>query len=218
MIYTTRPSSVCLWHLRQCEPTRSRHGWVTLSITHCIRLNLQLHTIDLVRTCRISSNCTVAWQLAIFQLTRRIARFLGDSWASCFSWGICQHCPMAAVSVLIGPCCPALLESYSRKCAYCGIIGQIKWWWWWWWWWRKSARMRECIGLLPAATEAARCHTACRKARRRSAFQTPQIPARSASSEISTQTNSFTSHEVKNLEFKHVNTTFLDVFWLPGTT
>jgi len=57
----------------------------TLSITHCLRLNLQLHTIDLVRTCRISSFCTVAWQLAIFPLTRRIARSLGDSWASC-SW------------------------------------------------------------------------------------------------------------------------------------
>jgi len=55
----------------------------TLSITHCLRLNLQLHTIDLVRTCRISSFCTVAWQLARFQLTRRIARSLGDSWASC---------------------------------------------------------------------------------------------------------------------------------------
>ena len=46
----------------------------TLSITHYLRLNLQLHTIDLVRTCRISSFCTVAWQLARFQLTRRIAR------------------------------------------------------------------------------------------------------------------------------------------------
>ena len=60
----------------------------TLSITHCLRLNLQLHTVDLVRTCRISnlsSFCTVAWQLAIFQLTRRIARSLGDSWASCCS-------------------------------------------------------------------------------------------------------------------------------------
>ena len=51
----------------------------TLSITHCLRLNLQLHTIDLVRTCRISSFCTVAWQLARFHLTRRIARSLGDS-------------------------------------------------------------------------------------------------------------------------------------------
>jgi len=51
----------------------------TLSITHCLRLNLQLHTIDLVRTCRISSFCTVAWQLARFQLIRRIARSLGDS-------------------------------------------------------------------------------------------------------------------------------------------
>ena len=34
----------------------------------------------------------------------------------------------AAVSVFIGPCCPALLESYLRKCAYCCIIEQIKWW------------------------------------------------------------------------------------------
>ena len=56
----------------------------TLSIMHCLRLNLQLHTIDLVRTCRISSFCTVAWQLARFPLTRRIARALGDSWASCY--------------------------------------------------------------------------------------------------------------------------------------
>ena len=32
----------------------------------------------------------------------------------------------AAVSVHIGPCYPALLESYSCKCAYCCIIGQIK--------------------------------------------------------------------------------------------
>ena len=54
----------------------------TLSVTHCLRLNLQLYTIDLVRTCRISSFCTVAWQLARFQLTRRITRSLGDSWAS----------------------------------------------------------------------------------------------------------------------------------------
>ena len=57
----------------------------TLSITHCLRLNLQLHAIDFVRTCRIGSFCTVAWQLARFQLTRRIVRSLGDSWASCFS-------------------------------------------------------------------------------------------------------------------------------------
>ena len=62
----------------------------TLSITHCLRLNLQLHTIDLVRTCRISSFCTVAWQQARFQLTRRIARSLGDSWASCLSLSLCR--------------------------------------------------------------------------------------------------------------------------------
>jgi len=56
----------------------------TLFMTHCLRLNLQLHTISLVRTCRISSFCTVAWQLARLLLTRRIARSLGDSWTSCF--------------------------------------------------------------------------------------------------------------------------------------
>jgi len=40
----------------------------------------QLATADTwFRTCRTSSFCTVAWQLARFQLTRRIARSLGDS-------------------------------------------------------------------------------------------------------------------------------------------
>ena len=64
-------------------------SWLSahLSVTHCLRLNLQLHTINLVRTCRISSFCTVAWQLARFQLTRRIARSLGDSWV----YGLSLH-------------------------------------------------------------------------------------------------------------------------------
>ena len=34
---------------------------VGLFMTHCLQLNLQLHTIGLVWTCRISSFCTVAW-------------------------------------------------------------------------------------------------------------------------------------------------------------
>jgi len=34
---------------------------VGLFMTNCLQLNLQLHTIGLVRTCRISSFCTVAW-------------------------------------------------------------------------------------------------------------------------------------------------------------
>ena len=54
-------------------------------ITHCLQLNLQLHEIDMVRTCRTSSFYTVAWQLARFQLTRHIALSLGDSRASCMS-------------------------------------------------------------------------------------------------------------------------------------
>ena len=34
---------------------------VGLFMTHCLQLNLQLHTIGLARTSRISSFCTVAW-------------------------------------------------------------------------------------------------------------------------------------------------------------
>ena len=34
---------------------------VGLFMTHCLQLNLQLHTISLVRTCRISIFCTVSW-------------------------------------------------------------------------------------------------------------------------------------------------------------
>ena len=34
---------------------------VGLFVTHCLQLNLQLHAIGLVRTCRVSSFCTVAW-------------------------------------------------------------------------------------------------------------------------------------------------------------
>jgi len=70
---------------RTLEATRSRHGWVHMFITHCVTVTLQLHNFDLFRTCRTSSSCTVAWQLARFQLTRRIVRSLADSWASCLT-------------------------------------------------------------------------------------------------------------------------------------
>jgi len=59
-------------------------------ITHRPTLTLQLHNFHLFRTCRTSSFRTVAWQLARFQLTWRIARSLGDSWASC-----CLNCTFA---------------------------------------------------------------------------------------------------------------------------
>ena len=68
---------------RMIGATRSRHGWVHMFITHRPTLTLQLHNFDLFRTCRTSSFSTVAWKLARFQLTQRIARSLGDSWASC---------------------------------------------------------------------------------------------------------------------------------------
>ena len=64
------------------KATRMRHGWVHMFITHRPTLTLQLHNFHLFRTCRTSSFYTVAWQLARFQLTRRIVRSLRDSWAS----------------------------------------------------------------------------------------------------------------------------------------
>jgi len=46
-----------------CRYTSDIHNStvVGLFMTHCLQLNLQLHTIGLVRICRISSFCTVAW-------------------------------------------------------------------------------------------------------------------------------------------------------------
>ena len=66
------------------KATRTRHGWVHM-FTNRPTLTLQLHNFDLFRTCRTSSFCTVAWQLARFQLIRRITQSLSDSWASCFN-------------------------------------------------------------------------------------------------------------------------------------
>ena len=88
-VYRWYPQLVSGWFIydtyRTMEATRSRHGWVHTFITHRPSVILQLHNFDLFRTCRTSrrSFCTVAWQLARFQLTRRIARSLSDSWASC---------------------------------------------------------------------------------------------------------------------------------------
>ena len=96
---------------RTVEATRSRHGWVHMFITHCHTLTLQLHNFDLFRSCRTSSFCTVAWQLARFQLTRRIARSLGDSWASCWfehrvSCFVVKHPTTLEI-------CPHILLSFS---------------------------------------------------------------------------------------------------------
>ena len=72
------------------KATRMRRGWVHMFITHRPTLILQLHNFPMFRTCRTSCFCTVAWQLARFQLTQRIARSLGDSWASCIHRPSCS--------------------------------------------------------------------------------------------------------------------------------
>ena len=71
---------------KKMKATRTRHGWVHMFITHRPTLTLQLHNFDLFRTCHTSSFCTVAWQLARFQLTQHIVQSLGDSWATCNFW------------------------------------------------------------------------------------------------------------------------------------
>ena len=63
------------------------HVTVHMFVTHRPTLTLQLHNFNLFRTFRTSSFCTVAWQLARFQLTWCIARSIGDSWASCSTSG-----------------------------------------------------------------------------------------------------------------------------------
>ena len=74
------------WHFR--APTLDHYIYFIAQIVSATTARFcrtgQLATADTwFRTCRTSSFCTVAWQLARFQLTRRIARSLGDSWASC---------------------------------------------------------------------------------------------------------------------------------------
>ena len=53
--------------------------WSGSKSATCPTVTLQRHNFVLFRTCRTSSLCTVAQQLARFQPTRRIARSLGDS-------------------------------------------------------------------------------------------------------------------------------------------
>jgi len=66
------------------KSNRKLYAQVHMFIKRRPTVTLQLYNFDLFSTCRTSSFCTVAWQLARFQLTRRIARSLGDSWASCY--------------------------------------------------------------------------------------------------------------------------------------
>ena len=67
---------------------RKRLDRVTIECTCLLQIGppwpSRLYNFDLFRTCRTSTSsfCTVPWQLARFQLTRRIARSLCDSWAS----------------------------------------------------------------------------------------------------------------------------------------
>ena len=65
-IHNSTVVGLFMTHLRQWKPLGRVMVECTLSITHWPRLNLQVHTIDLVKTCRISSFCTVARQLARF--------------------------------------------------------------------------------------------------------------------------------------------------------
>ena len=93
---------------------------------------------DRVITIHAHTAATRSFELLLEQPSQSMTGRLGTRHPStteyariCTQWLFLLNFFRAAVSVLIGPCCPALLESYSRKCAYCCIIGQVKWWWWW---------------------------------------------------------------------------------------
>ena len=68
------------------------HGPVSVCLSHVGVLLKRLNESSWFRTRRTSSFCTVAWQLARFQLTRRIARSRGDSWASCIARSSSSSC------------------------------------------------------------------------------------------------------------------------------
>jgi len=100
--------------------TRTHHSSVHLFMTHWPTLTLQLHNFDLFRTCRTSSFCTVAWQLARFPLTQRIARSLGDSWASCLSSVHINITQVAQMPSVLGHCWLGVRKSI--------LSVKIKWW------------------------------------------------------------------------------------------
>jgi len=109
-------SSVCLWHLRQWQPTRSRHGWVhivyhalppTKPPTSCDQFGQDLSYKG--------SFCTVVWQLARLLLTRCIARSLGDSWASCCI-GVLQAQKTAHGSGILGGVLIISLQLKRHNC------------------------------------------------------------------------------------------------------
>ena len=92
------------------------------------------------RVCWIQEVASAAVVRSVWQWTPVMSQSLLDAISGahqrrsgvsriCTQWLFLLNVFRAAVSVLVGPCCPALLESCSRKCAYCCIIGQIKWWW-----------------------------------------------------------------------------------------
>ena len=94
-------------------------------ITHRPTLTLQLHNFDLFRTCSTSSFCTVAWQLARFQLTQCIARSLGDSRASCYKYVNSHLRNSNASSILMDSGRLFILMTVKRKCSILILIQQI---------------------------------------------------------------------------------------------
>jgi len=114
------------------KATQSCRGWVHMFITHCPTLILQLHNLDLYMTCRTSSFCTVAWQMARFQLTRCSIWSLGDYWASCSSHRGCFYIGLSAITsehasyrhLRPAACiCTATGGSCNSVCAKCLLTG-----------------------------------------------------------------------------------------------
>ena len=82
-------------------------------ITQRPTVTLQLHIFALFRPCCTSSFCTVELQLARFQLTRRIARSLGDNGASCFCRLVTVSSPFTSVAHFPLPIFPVAVFSVA---------------------------------------------------------------------------------------------------------
>jgi len=80
-------------------------------ITRCPTVTLQLHNSDLFRTCRTSSFCTVAWQLARFQLTDALLGPSAIAELLVIGWCMCVYCKTSCRTSL----CHCTLSSSCRR-------------------------------------------------------------------------------------------------------
>ena len=108
---------ILMYHFENLYHTSdSMASWLSAHVYYTLpTVTLQLHNFDLVRTCRTSSFGNVAWQLARFQLTWRIARSLGDSWVSCTVRSWTEDVLFARACLLVGGALDRVRSSLNKR-------------------------------------------------------------------------------------------------------